>query len=151
MSKHIIKPGKSEDIEGLVLRDSDLEELKACCSQSPEEQLKETWESSDMRWTIWAGGKVAGVFGCKGQVGKFGVPWMLGSKLTEKIRKVFIVDAKDYVEIMLERYKFLINYVHVDNKQSIRWLKWIGYTVKDPQPFGEFGNLFHPFFRKRNV
>ncbi len=146
---HKILPGKLEDIDGLVLRKSDYDELKACSADSPEEQLRDSWETSDMIWTIWVGDTVAGVFGCAGHEGRFGVPWMLGSDLTKKVRKVFIVDAKNYVEIMLDKYKRLVNFVHVDNKQSIRWLKWIGYTVLDPIPYGDFGKMFHPFVKER--
>lgn len=149
--KHKILPGKSSDIEGLILRESDIDELKACCSGIPEEQLRESWETSEMRYTIWYGDKVAGVFGCAGIAGKFGVPWMLGSDLTSKVKRVFIVDAKVYVELMLKKYNRLMNFVYSKNKQSIRWLEWIGYTLEKPVPFGEFGELFHPFHKESNV
>jgi hypothetical protein len=46
-----------------------------------------------------------------------------------------------------EKYGPLINFVHTDNEKSIRWLRWIGFTIAAPVPFGIKQHLFHPFYR----
>ena len=149
--KHRILPGKPEDIRNLILRKEDLAELKAGCSILPSIQLFDSWVASAMRWTIWIDKKVAGVFGCSGKAGQVGVPWLLGSELLTKVPEVFVIDAPKYVDMMQERYKFLFNYVHEENRISTRWLQWLGFKLKDPAPYGEFGNPFRYFYRASNV
>ena len=148
---HKIRPGKPEDINGMKLRAMDLMELTACSSDPPEQQLRESWENSDTRWTVLAGDEVACVLGCCGEKGRFGVPWLLGTDLTKKVKRAFLTDLKRCSEIMVRDYGILVNYVHPDNTQSVRWLSWLGFKIEDPIPFGEFGELFHPFYMVRDV
>jgi RimJ/RimL family protein N-acetyltransferase len=149
--KYEIREGLREDINGLKLRDFDILELTACSSKPPEQQLKEAWEKSDMRWTVLKNGEVACVLGCCGLKGKFGVPWLLGTDLSKKVKQAFVTDLKLCLAEMLREYRCLINYVHPQNKQSIRWLQWLGFKIKKPVPFGEFGILFHPFTMSKDV
>jgi hypothetical protein len=146
-----IREGKAEDIEGIILRDMDILELKECCNKAVEQQVNECWSNSGVRWTVWYGDKVACVLGCCGEVGKWGVPWLLGTEHSKHVKKAFISDLKSCLNVMLYKYKSLINFVHPKNKESIRWIKWLGFEVSDPVPFGEFGNLFHPFQMVSNV
>lgn len=144
--------GKPNDIDGLVFRDMDLLEMREAMKMSPQDQVDLSWEKSKkMRWTVWYGDQVACILGCVGVDGKFGVPWLLGTELSKKVKRAFLKEIKDCLGTMIKEYKFLINYVHPKNKQSIRWLKWLGFTVTSPIPFGDFGNLFHPFYMRDHV
>ncbi len=144
--------GKPNDINGLVFRQMDMLEMREAVRMPPQEQVHLSWVNSEkMRWTVWYGDQVACVLGCAGEKGKFGVPWLLGTDLSKKVKKAFLNEIKDCLRIMLKEYRFLINYVHPQNKQSIRWLKWLGFTVVPPKPFGDFGKLFHPFYMREHV
>lgn len=142
-----ILPGNDEDATHLIgrLRNRDLEELRAYGSDSPDNQLMESWNNTRLRWTVWIDGSVACVFGCRG-INDIGVPWLLGSDFTKKMRRVFIAESKKYIDVMRKRYNTLFNYVYYKNRQSIKWLIWLGFTVDRPKPYGEFGNPFHLFY-----
>jgi hypothetical protein len=37
------------------------------------------------------------------------------------------------------------NYVDARHARSIRWLKWLGFTIEEARPMGFAGLPFHPF------
>lgn len=43
----------------------------------------------------------------------------------------FLRQAKTYIDKWLIKYKRLENYVHVNNKSAINWLKWLGFTIEN--------------------
>ena len=87
---------------------------------------------------IWGVGKLS-------YLSKEGIPWMLKSNLVQEHPKEFIRRSKLLVKDMFNEAIVLTNMVDVRNVQSIRWLKWVGFDVHDPVPFGPDGMLFHPF------
>jgi hypothetical protein len=74
-----------------------------------------------------------------------GVPWLLSTEQALKHKRQFLELSPPVIEEMMSMCSRLVNYVHVDNKLSIRWLKWLGFTVEDPKP----GELFHRFTMER--
>lgn len=75
-----------------------------------------------------------------------GVPWMLATHDAVKNRRVFINNSRQGVQDMLEICPNLFNYVHVENKVSIRWLKWMGFKFDEPVAIGHNGAMFHKFY-----
>lgn len=77
-----------------------------------------------------------------------GSVWFLASDQVDEERKAFARISKNEVNAMCEKYSRLTNFVDADNKKSIRWLKWLGFTV-DPNaaPSGPHRHLFHKFER----
>jgi RimJ/RimL family protein N-acetyltransferase len=41
----------------------------------------------------------------------------------------------------------LENYVHAENKASVRWLKWLGFTMDEAAPYGPRGENFIHFYK----
>ena len=78
-----------------------------------------------------------------------GIPWLLGTNNALKYKRHFITQVPDVIDEMLSICPRLFNYVHVDNKVSIRWLKRIGFTFNDPSPYGRNNELFHKFYLER--
>ena len=83
-----------------------------------------------------------------GVVLPFGVVWLLGTyELEGAERTSFIRLSRDLIPmVMLPRYRFLHNYCWSANQQSLRWLKWCGFTVTEPVRIGQHNELFFPFF-----
>ncbi len=74
-----------------------------------------------------------------------GVPWLLGTDYAVKHRKVFLENCKQGLDQMLQTCPNLFNYVHSDNKISVRWLKYMGFKIEKALPIGTDGALFHRF------
>ncbi len=47
----------------------------------------------------------------------------------------------------LRTYRVLRNHVDARNSQAIRWLGWLGFTLKPAVPYGVARLPFHPFER----
>jgi hypothetical protein len=91
-------------------------------------------------------GVPAGICGCNGQT-----IWMLGTKeltSTREHRRLLVVEGRKWVEELLTEGRGpLHNYCLADNKESIRWLKALGFAFAEPQPMGPSGRLFRYFWR----
>jgi hypothetical protein len=82
------------------------------------------------------------------QTANCGYPWLLGSAEVERIPVTFLRASRHYVDHFLKLCAGLENYVDARNTLSIQWLKWLGFMIEDPQPFGVEQRLFHRFHRK---
>jgi len=77
-----------------------------------------------------------------------GSPWLLATNHALKYKREFLVQSPPVINEMLSICPRLWNYVHADNKVSIRWLKWLGFTIDDPQKLSS-GEYFHRFHLER--
>jgi len=82
-----------------------------------------------------------------------GVPWMLGSdELTERLKEVrFARACRRYVAIISEQFDALQNYVDAGDTDTVKWLKWCGFTVDPPVPYGPDGLPFRRFHMKKGA
>ena len=78
-----------------------------------------------------------------------GVPWLLSAKHALKHKREFLKLSPPVIQEMLDICPNLVNHVHVNNKLSIRWLKWLGFIIEDPESINTTGELFHRFHMKR--
>lgn len=109
-----------EDGRELIRRGWDVE---------PEQGLVAAYRTSSMCWTVMVDGKVAGMFGCAGEFGEIGFPWLTTAPDIEKVKLRFIRHSRRYVDLMRRTHHSLEGYVHEDNKPLIGWLKWVGFDV----------------------
>lgn len=85
----------------------------------------------------------------RGFLSDTGVPWLLSAEQALDHRKEFLRLSPSVIDKMLQIRPKLVNHVHVGNKLSIRWLKWLGFTIEDPEPMKATGELFHRFHKER--
>ncbi len=132
-----------QDVERLApnLRQVDRDEITLAYGADPMDALWASYYASDMCWAATEGEDVVAVFGCGDHT-----PWLLGSELMSKVSRAIVRHSRLYIYFMLRQYGFLWNYVWHRNTVSIRWLRWCGFYVLDPVPYGQKGELFHPFF-----
>ncbi len=130
-----------------TMRSADVRECWAANHYAPYDALKhslyhttrpKTGLHNDKVICIWGVGKIT-------HLSKEGIPWMLTSNLVNTHYREFLRRGPELVSDMKKEAVILINTVDTRNKRSIRWLKWLGFTVHDPVPFGPDGMLFHPF------
>lgn len=149
----IVKEGIDIDVLKLVgrLRQADKDELYATNGEDPDKTLIESWNDSKHRWSVWLNDYLVCVFGLTEYkpISNIGIPWLLGSDDVLKIRKTFVKQSISYIDLMLDEFQHLFNFVDARNKASIRWLKWLGFEFHDPQPFGFEKRPFMMFTKSR--
>lgn len=148
MSDYRIVPTTHEHICELCAnaREADVREF-AALGETVESALSDGLRLSSFVWTGLADGEVLCIFGVASQsmLSGDGVPWMVGSKLLDKHAWGFLPRSRMVVGHMLNIYPHLENYVDARNTRAIRWLRWLGFTIHDPEPYGLQGELFHRF------
>jgi len=148
-----IRESRITDVYALhsKLRSADLKEIRACSQESPLVALRRCYKSSELCWTVCLKGEVIGMFGAVsgGLISTKGVPWFLGSDKVMAERRSWVKNSKKYLSIMLKEYTVLTNYVSADNRASKIWLKWMGFTLYDAEPFGFYKELFNRFEIRR--
>ena len=130
-----------------TMRIADVRECWAANHYTPYDALKHSIYHTDKPFTglykgrvmcIWGVGKVS-------YLSKEGIPWMLTSNLVSQHYREFLRRSPGLLKDMQKEAIVLLNTVDVRNKISIKWLKWLGFTIHDPVPFGPDDMLFHPF------
>ena len=96
---------------------------------SPEEAIMTAMEkSAGDCWTIFADGRVAGIFGAVG-----GNVWIITGRAFEddRIAFRFVRQSGKYIDALLEKYGRLYGYLSADNERMVRWLEWSGFDIED--------------------
>lgn len=142
-----IRPLIDQDIERVVcsLREADRREIEAA-SGDVSAAVFDTVRRSDVAMTVDDGEPIA-LFGVasNGVVGG-GVPWLIGTDGLARHKKEFLQRSRCYFAEMLKEYGTLENYVDIRNKQSIRWLRWLGFSFDQPKPYGVQQRPFCRFY-----
>lgn len=76
-----------------------------------------------------------------------GIPWLLGTPAITKVAVEFLRANRAVVKDMNAKYPLLVNYVHTENRDAIRWLRWLGFTFLNKRPLGRAGQEFYEFIR----
>lgn len=136
-----------------TMRSADVAEIKASHGFLPYDALLNGVDQSEFCVVAHINDEPVCVLGLNRRdfVSGIGVPWMLGSNSVMKYKREILLYSPKIIREMLSLCETLINYVHTDNKMSIRWLKWLGFKIDDPQPAGINGELFHKFHMNRGV
>lgn len=152
-SKPFVRPASPLDIFPLAktMRKEDQEECLHFSNSSPFIALVDSYALSSDCWTVEWDGRVVAMFGCGGQVGHCGHPWMLASDDLVKIKKSFLREAKDYLQLMEDKYVYLTNWAWAKNEVHTNWLKWMGMTFDAPAPLREGGEPFIRFHKGNHV
>lgn len=133
------------------LRRSDVEEVYASNHHDPYSALCLSYSRSLVCLTVVYSGVPVAMFGINADnlIGNKAVIWLLGTDELTKHRIRFARHSKRFVDMFLEMYPMLFNYVHDDNKESIVWLRRIGAKIGYPEPYGLENELFRPFSFER--
>lgn len=137
------------DIEALVprLRKTDVAECEALFGEGS--TLVTTLHGLNPKGVAFVAvheGETIAVFGvCPGDEDGVGTPWLVGTEALDRLARELIVEARSVLAIWQRFYPILRNVVDTRNSKSIRWLKRLGFTVRDPKPLGMAGGLFHEF------
>jgi hypothetical protein len=151
MSKPEVKftPPTDAAVDELIanMREQDVAEVYAAGHSDLRKVVEEGVRIS--RWSLAAriDGELACIFGLAvrgSALTPLGVPWLLGTPLVPKHRRVLARLAPRYIQGMLQTAPRLLNTVHARNTVAVQWLKRMGFRLHEPfaAPTGEMFHLF---------
>lgn len=130
------------------LRQQDRDELAAWGYPDARAAIIDSVTRSAWCRTCTVDGEVAAITGL-GRGGSddapFGIPWLLGTDLVTRHRRVLARHARDYIPRMLDVYPRLVNHVHARNTVAVAWLRHLGFTLREPHIHEPTGEPFHVF------
>lgn len=134
-TKQIIRRPTMEDIEFLIcnIRKEDDAEVRAMSDLSVRDVLEDTPELEKNSYVWEKEGKIIAMFGVNPIPDKegVGVVWLLGTTFFDKFYVAFIQECKAVFRQIIQGYDYIFNYVHVKNTKSVRWLKWLGFSLSE--------------------
>lgn len=135
------------------MRDADAVEVWLSAHKMPYEAITDGFNSSIKVWTIMRDGTPIGMFGVSSPsiLGNIGMPWLLGTDEMLNIRRQFIRESMHYLDEMFTLYPRLVNFIHVDNVASLRWLRWMGFDFDGPIKAGAENAEFFRFEKVSHV
>jgi hypothetical protein len=142
------QPGDAE-LLGANMRASDIAEVRAC-GHDPHEAARSSVAHSLLCWSAFADGELGCIIGCApiSIVSGIGSPWMLGTPVLDQHSRVLVRLTPRYIAEMLKAFPHLVNYAHAANTTSVRWLRRVGFTLAQAEPYGPLGEPFHRFEMK---
>lgn len=151
MAKAEVIPLCAADIDAILpdIRQADIDEIEGALQTPMRQALTEALDDHCKASKIVVDGLIVAVFGDSVHSEEAGVPWLISTRHVERFPKAFLQVCKPEVAEMLTRHPLLVNYVDARNSAAIRWLKWLGFTFCEPEPYGPLGHPFHCFWMRR--
>lgn len=148
-----IVPAREEYV-GFVaanMRQADRDEIWASHHLRPEQALRRCLRETPKAFAAVIDGEVCCLFGVtpRSILTGHGMLWMLGTDGIVRHQYRFLRDSIECADAMNREYPILMNYVSDANEASKRWLRWLGFTLDDPAPYGVERQLFRRFERVR--
>lgn len=142
----LTQPGDAAELAA-NLRPSDLAECRAYGRADIAAGVISSANRSMLCWTGLVDGELAAILGVApiNVMCGIGSPWMLGTPVLDAHSRVLVRETPEYIGKMLNAFPHLVNFVHAKNTTSVRWLRRLGFTLHDAQPYGALGEPFHPF------
>lgn len=151
MARAEVLPLKAADIDTILpdIRQADRDEIEGALHIPMRQALADALADHCKASKIVVDGAVVAVFGDSTHSAEVGVPWLISTRHVERFPRAFLQVCKPEVAEMLTRHPMLLNYVDARNQAAIRWLRWLGFTFCEPEPYGPDGHPFHCFWMRR--
>lgn len=125
-----------------TVRKCDADEL-AALGTTPEMCMRDGMRYSWHSFAMFVYDRPAAIFGHVRHP-THAVPWMVACTAVELFPIPFLRCTRRYLDSLP---MFLENAVDARNVKTIEWLRWLGFTIEEPEPLGIHGELFHRFWR----
>lgn len=127
-------------------------EILAAIGDNALADIVQSLKTSDDIGCLYINGLPAAIYGVKRKsvLSDEGLAWLLMTAEVDK-HKVFIAKhCKKGLAAILDRYTRVYNWVNVENKDIIRWLKWMGAKFYGPCPYGVYQKQHYYFEFERS-
>lgn len=153
MTKVEIVPGTWEHAIALAehMSPADRREVWAADHLTPAQAVRQSMAMSRRVWAGLIDGELACMFGVTDHgtaLTTVGVPWMMATKVIRRNPSLFLRRCRPVVEEMKQGYDMLWNMADSRNKQTLKWLRWLGFEILAPVPYGPDGVPFHQFIMR---
>lgn len=149
----LIRKSLASDVDFLAgrLSQGDADEIWASHHLTPKEGLELSFRIALVSLTVESNNEIICMLGVnpRNLLDNEAMIWMVVSTSFKKIGIPFLWKSKDFVNIFLQSYQRLYNYVDTRHSESLRWLKFIGAKIDAPKPYGLDGLPFHYFSFER--
>lgn len=126
------------------VRPEDRLEFECLRGLTLEQELRDSIEQSVNPRVYVVGGLAIAMFGDIKFNAEVGVPWLISTHAVDQHRRGFLIECDREVAAMRQRHQVLINYTDARYTKALRWLRWLGFHMHKPVPYGAAGELFHP-------
>lgn len=127
------------------LRQQDQDEVQASHGVTGEQAVLLSFARAGISYVAVLDGRPICLFGVT-PAPYGGYPWLLGTDAMEQLPVTFFRTSRAYIKAFLQEFGYLENYVDARNTLSIQWLRWLGFTIHPPAPYGIEQKPFHKFF-----
>jgi GNAT superfamily N-acetyltransferase len=138
-----IVPATMDHARRIALRAADAREIAALGF------TKEEGIGLSLSRAVWAEaylvqGQVAAIVGVSigSLLGEEATPWLVTGRPVDRHKRAFLRLTRAGVARMLRQFPVLINHVHAEYTEALRWLRWLGFTIERPAPHGLRDELF---------
>ena len=134
------------------MREQDVAEVLASGHTDLHAALAQSVGLSAWCLTATINGELAAIFGVApigSMLNPTGVPWLLGTDLVPKHRRIFARLSRTYIARMLAAFPYLTNTVHSKNTVAVRWLKAVGFELQPAHTNPLTGEPFNTFTMSR--
>jgi len=116
------------------MRQADRDEVFAASGKCPASALSISYRRSSMRMTGLVDGRPEVMFGVAdlNVLAGVGAPWLLGTSAVDENYVAFLRRSVSWRNQLSARYPVLRNFVDMRNRASVRWLRWLGFSILDP-------------------
>ena len=73
------------------------------------------------------------------------VPWFVATGELSQHALPFLRRCRPVIEAWRQEYPVMENFVDARNRTSVQWLRWLGFEIGEPKPYGERQLPFHKF------
>ena len=125
-----------------ALRESDRLEIEAL-NLDPAFALMDSFAGSDEAYAAYVDGEAAMIFGVgETMFSDEAFVWALGTDVCNRAPLAMVRIGRAMVGRFLETYPRLTNWCDARYDKTIKWLRLLGFTIGDPEPYGAKGALF---------
>ena len=144
-----IVPATLAHARAIDLRDGDRREI-AAVGKTAEQAVADSLARSLWAESYMIGGEVAAIVGLAVPcvLGGIACPWLLTGRPVDRHTRTFLRETAKGVARMQAEYPVLLNMVHAEYRQALRWLGWLGFEIGPPRPHGPYGAPFCPAILK---
>lgn len=142
-----IRDATWKDVDHVLanLREADMRELNLASGFKPFRAIAQTMSAAPVKAGL-VDGKPVCLFGVVPfSISGGGCPWMVGTDGIESIPRTFVRESRKIVQGWRREFPYLENWVHDENEVSKRWLRWLGFALGEPEPFGPYNAPFRRF------
>lgn len=131
------------------LRQSDYDEVMAASGKNLDDVLPTVLDVyCEKAWVGCIRNVPALIFGVSApsSLSFIGSPWLLATKEMDRAGVAVAHKSRYYVQEMKKLFDRLEGFTDARHKVSHRWLKWCGFTLDEPIPYGVENRPFHRFW-----